>query len=66
MKVCEECGVVDIEPKIVIKDDEEYELCPECDAEFSIREVDEAEWLKQMEDDEADKINDWIRDHEDS
>ena len=56
MTKCNDCGIVDLGITRVIKNDEEYELCPNCGAEDSVEEVDELDWIQDMEDTEADKV----------
>ena len=53
MTKCSECDIVDLGISRVIKNGEEYELCPHCGAEDSVEEIAEADWLESMELDRA-------------
>lgn len=49
MTKCNSCDVVDLGVNHVTKNDEIYDLCPNCGAEDSVEEVDEIEWAESME-----------------
>jgi len=57
MLICRECGIVDVEPIIIERNREEYEVCVSCRAEDSFEEIDEQTWLEDMELDVADRFN---------
>lgn len=45
---CRECDVVDLEATVIVRNDEEYQLCPNCGAEDSVEEIDELAWEEEM------------------
>lgn len=59
---CKECGVVDLEIYRVIKNNEEYQLCPNCGSEDSAEEIDGLEWQESMALADADLQNELLKD----
>lgn len=45
---CKECDVVDLGVNKVIRNDEEFQLCPNCGAKDSVEEINELEWEESM------------------
>lgn len=64
MTKCNECDVVDLGINRVIKDGEEYQLCPNCGSEDSVEEIDEREWAESMALSDADFQNELLEDVE--
>jgi Zn finger protein HypA/HybF involved in hydrogenase expression len=48
MTKCDECSALDLGVIRVIKNDEEFVLCPNCGAEDSVRQIDELEFLDDV------------------
>lgn len=64
MTRCTECAIVDLGVTRIVKDDEEYVLCPNCGSEDSVEEIDADLWAEEIAEDEADKLNDWLKEDE--
>lgn len=60
MTKCGDCGIVDLGITRIVRNDEEYELCPNCGAEDSVEDIEELNWIEDMEDVETDNIIDLI------
>ena len=61
---CGNCGVTDVEFIDRETDEEAYRQCPECGACDCEEEVPEDIWAEEMEEDEADRDNDWCDDED--
>lgn len=57
MTKCNECHIVDLGVTRIIKNEEEYLLCPNCGSEDSVKEIEASEWAEQLALDEADLEN---------
>lgn len=58
MTLCSECNIVDLGVTRIVKDGEEYILCPNCGAEDSVTEVDADLWAEDLIAADADLSND--------
>ena len=58
MTLCNECSIVDLGVTRIVKDGEEYILCPNCGSEDSVVDVDADEWAEGIIAAEADLSND--------
>lgn len=65
MTICTECGATDIQPRLLIKNDEELEICPLCEAPDSVHYLDYEDWLDDVMAADADRINDDLEEDED-
>lgn len=64
MTKCRECDVVDLGINHVTKNDEIFDLCPNCGAEDSVKEIDELEWAENMALADADFQNELLKDED--
>jgi hypothetical protein len=48
MTRCRECGVVDLGVNKIIRDEEEFQICPNCGVDDSVEEIDELDWEEDM------------------
>ena len=64
MTKCNNCDVVDLGINHIIREDEVFELCPNCGAEDSVEEIDEIEWAEKMALSDADTQNELEEDWE--
>lgn len=64
MTKCNNCDVVDLSINKVLKDDEEFQLCPNCGLEGTVEEIDEREWAESMALADADFQNELLEDIE--
>lgn len=62
MTKCNNCDIVDLGINRVLKDNEEFQLCPNCGAEDSVEEIDELEWLEDMALADSDFQNELLED----
>jgi hypothetical protein len=64
MTKCTECNVTDLGVTRIIRNEEEYILCPNCGAEDTVEEIDELEWAEEVALEAADLENDLLTDED--
>lgn len=65
MTICNECGAADIEPRLLVTNDEELEICPLCETPDSVHYIDYEDWLDDMLSADADQYNDDLEEEDD-